>query len=132
MPSSMTTTMPTTAMAAIVARAERTTAPCVMAATADHAVTAAGTMTDVTTSGMGATTACAMTTAAEYAVPAAGTMTTVDASTVSAVSANAMIAGMSDWMASRDSTVGDMDRCIMMQAGVVWCRMMQADNVMIK
>jgi hypothetical protein len=73
-----------------------------------------------------------MTTAAEYAVSAAGIMTTVDASTVSTAIAYGKLAGMTNVMTTRRSTVADMDRCIMMQASVVWCRMMQTDKVMIK
>ena len=59
-------------------------------------------------------------------------MTTIDTSTVSTATAYGKLAGMTNVMTTRRSTVGDMERRAMMQAGVVWCRMMQTDKVMIK
>ena len=73
-----------------------------------------------------------MTTATQRTVAATGIMTTVDTSTVSTDTAYGKLAGMTKVMTSRKSTVGDMERCTMMQAGVVWCRTMQTDKVMIK
>jgi len=76
-----------------------------------------------------------MTTATQRTVAATGIMTTVDTSTVSTVStdtAYGKLAGMTNVMPTRRSTVSDMERCATMQAGVVWCRMMQTDKVMIK
>jgi len=88
-----------------------------MMASGDHTVTTAATMAAVAACSMGSTTAHVMTAAANG---------------MSTATAYGKLAGMTNVMTTRRSTVGDMERCAMMQAGVVWCRMMQTDKVMIK
>jgi len=83
----------------------------------DHTVTTAATMAAVAACSMGSTTAHVMTAAANG---------------MSTATAYGKLAGMTNVMTTRRSTVSDMERCAMMQAGVVWCRMMQTDKVMIK
>jgi len=102
-----------------------------MTTTTQSAVTAIAIMT-ATTGTLSTASARVMTFAAEYAVSASGIMTTVDTSTVSTATAYGKLAGMTNVMTTRRSTVSDMERCATMQAGVVWCRMMQTDKVMIK
>ena len=87
---------------------------------AQCAVTAIATMAAVAACSMSSTTACVMTAAANV---------------VSTATAYDKLAGMTNVMTTRRPTVGNMERCTMMQADVVWCRMMsmmQANEVMVK
>ncbi len=64
--------------------------------------------------------------------PTTARVMTATANNVSTDTTYGKLAGMTRVMTTRRSTVGDMERCTMIQAGVVWCRMMQTDKVMIK